>query len=135
MGLRKIFDRIDPQLLIERAIKLKFPLRDLLMALRMHLAPRCLQMCGMLAEAIYPTTSILAGCGFSIPFTRLLLRDDVEEVVIQHTKVDHSVFVDDIGQSSMGKHRALFRQLLEAAFCLGHMAKKFKLRSPAKLLL
>ena len=63
----KLFDNIDPRLLIERAVKLRFPLRDLLMALRMHLAPRWLQMCGMLAEAIYPTTSILAGCGFQFP--------------------------------------------------------------------
>ena len=133
--IEQFFDRIDSQLLIQRAVSLKFPLRDLLMALRMHLAPRCLQMCGMLAEAIYPTTSILAGCGFSIPFTRILLRGDVEEVVTAHAEVDRSVFVDDIGQSSIGFPRALFRQLLDAAICLGVMATRLKLRISSKTII
>ena len=85
----------------------------------------------MLAEAIYPTTSILAGCGFSIPFTRILLRGDVEEIVVAHVEVDHSVCVcvcvcvcvDDVGESSIGMIRALFRQLRDAAICLGLMEK------------
>lgn len=128
----KFFDTVDPQLLIQRAVELKFPLRDLGMALRMHLAPRALQDCGRLSDLIYPTTSILPVCGYSIPFTRLLLRDDVQKVVDQNAAVQHSVYVDDIGQHSAGSSQALYRTLRAAALSLAQMAKRLKLRISKK---
>ena len=94
----------------------------------MHLAPRALQICGRLSEVILPTTSILPGCGFSIPFTRLLLRGDVQQVVDNNTDVQHSVYVDDIGQHGAGSSQSLYRTLRAAALELAQMAKRFKLR-------
>ena len=79
------------------------------MALRLHLAPRYLQIRGQLADPINPMSSILAGCGCSILLTRILRRRDVGQLVDEHTAVRHSVYVEDTGQTVVGTEKRYTR--------------------------
>ena len=68
---KKFFDSIDPRLLIDKALRLGFPIVDLVLGLRMHAAPRRFQILGCVSRVVLVGRSILVGCALSIPFTRL----------------------------------------------------------------
>ena len=70
---------VDPATLAVQATKVKYPPYDLCNALQQHLAPRVLQVQGVVSKYITICNSIVAGCMHSVPFTKaLLLEDGVE---------------------------------------------------------
>ena len=66
----KFFDMIRLKLLAEAAVRLGFPIIDLVLGLQLHMATRWLGLLGMVGQKMAILRSILPGCILSIPFTR-----------------------------------------------------------------
>ena len=80
----KFFDRIDVLTLLTNAIKCGFPTVQLAFSLQQHLAPRLIQANGFSSQPIPIYKSILAGCKFSVAFTRALLKDPMKIIYLNH---------------------------------------------------
>ena len=109
---------MDPHVLVDLCLRLHFPLRDLALALQLHLGPRRLQRSGLLAPVLLPLRSILAGCAYSIPFTRAYLREAMEDVCADPPDCVPSystVYVDDVGQIAVGSLLQVEKSLSAAA--------------------
>ena len=74
----KFFDTIDLHVLVKEAAEVGFPVSDMLMALQVHVGDRLLQRKRVFSESIAPVNSILAGCIYSVAFTRVLDRKSLE---------------------------------------------------------
>ena len=70
----KFFDTINVATVLAEGELLTFPLTDLVLGLDMHLAPRRLQVHGVVSQPITVLGSILPGCALAIPFTRIFMR-------------------------------------------------------------
>ena len=70
----KFFDTLDPAHLVQEAVALGFPVADLCLGLRMHLAPRRLMILGVVSSEILPLRSVLPGCIYAIAFTKVYMR-------------------------------------------------------------
>ena len=57
----KFFDTVDPCTVIGEAVQLGFPVSDLVLAMRMHLAPRCLMLLGVVSMLIQPLSADFTG--------------------------------------------------------------------------
>lgn len=68
------FDSIDIETLLENALRVEFPLRQLAFAILQHLAPRAFQLKGNCGVPLEVWNSILQGCKCSVAFTRALLK-------------------------------------------------------------
>ena len=101
-GFEKFFDTIDLHVMVKEAAEVGFPVSDMLMALQVHVGDRLLQRKRAFSESIAPVKSILAGCIYSVAFTRVLVRKSLEGLVSRNPVVDHTVFVDDMGQLAKG---------------------------------
>ena len=64
------------------------------MALQMHLAPRAVQVQGLTGEFIRIDKSILAGCGYSVPFVKALLHEGSLKVAATTASDDYPHDVD-----------------------------------------
>ena len=71
----KFFDMMLIHLLVAAALRLNFPVVDLILGLEMHSAPRWLGMMGCVGGLIQPLRSVLPGCIMSIHFTRVYLME------------------------------------------------------------
>ena len=123
----KFFDTVDPELLFQEAKELNFPLGDLCLVLQMHLSPRRLQQACAIACPVFPSRSILAGCAYSIPLTRLYLKRRLAHVVSSHPDTALGVYVDDIGQSARGSSLVVRRNIIACAFALVNVARTLRL--------
>ena len=101
-GILHYFDSVDPTKLVHNAIALGFPLLELLLGIRMHLAPRFLVAFKVLSDPILPSISVLPGCAFAIPFTQALLKMSVVDVICRTPEASTEVYVDDFAQMSVG---------------------------------
>ena len=65
--------------------------------------------------------SILAGCGFSIPFTRMLLLKDFTKLVHKHKDVITRTYVDDAPMVCKAARELMcsLLSLLESHACVG----------------
>ena len=77
--LNKFYDRIPFHALIRRALALEFPAIELYMCLLMYLSPRIVRTAGAHSRAIHPTIWVLAGCGCTNHFARILLYAMLEQ--------------------------------------------------------
>lgn len=64
-------DTIDLEILMEKAIELKFPIKDLILTVLQHMAPRFIQCDGSCSRAIISNTTILDRCKHSVVLTRV----------------------------------------------------------------
>ena len=93
----------------------------------MHVGERRLQKAGALSKAIRPGRSILAECGYSIPFVRVYIKRPVQHVVDTHPLVKLGAFVDDMGQVAFGGIPATRAAIIAAATALVGVARRLKL--------
>ena len=96
--MTKFFDYVPHAPLVRVAAAHAFPPVEFALALPMHAAPRRLVHDSCVSDPVFPTRTTLPGCGYAIPFVRLVLRSPVGEVIAAYPRVDHTVHVDDIGQ-------------------------------------
>lgn len=89
------FDTISIPVLINTALELRFPLRDMMLSMHQHVFPRIIQCEGFCGEPILITESILAGCRHSVALTRILLREGMANLCIDHPLDPPRVYVDE----------------------------------------
>ncbi len=112
----KFFDTIDIPILIDRAEKAGSPLPDLALILFMHTAPRVIQHATACSFPIQIFKSILAGCTFSVPLTRCLLRDDVEDIIYHNQGGTINTYIDDIPITLSERSRLRFKRNIIKVF-------------------
>ena len=80
----KFFDTLDINKLMVNAILCEFPLDQMAFALQQHMAPRVIQAdrCSSSPQVIHK--SILAGCKFSVAFTRVYLQNAMKHICSKH---------------------------------------------------
>ena len=91
----KYFDTLDLQVLMIEAIKADFPLGPMAFSLQQHMAPRVLQANGLSSAPVNVNKSILAGCKYSVPFTRVYALRSYKQLTRQHKHANTELFVDD----------------------------------------
>ena len=99
------------------------------MVLQLHLSECRLQRACAVSVPLLPGRSIIAGCSFSIPLTRLYLKRKMDLQVASHTLVQHGVFVDDIGQQAAGSTLGVRRAIVDAALDLVKIALTLRLNN------
>ena len=71
--LQKFFDTVQPRPLCEAFYETSFPLLDAIMGFQIHMAPRVILLNTVPSLPIVVDASILAGCGFSVPWVKALV--------------------------------------------------------------
>jgi hypothetical protein len=64
--MAKFYDTLKPDIVMERAMAMGFPLRTLVLRMMVHQAARSLRAGDSFSQLILPAKSILAGCGLSL---------------------------------------------------------------------
>jgi len=132
----KFFDTVDLQTLMVEAINNKFPLSQLVFALQQHMAPRVLQACKQSSEPIQIFQSILAGCKFSMAFTKTYLKKGLTKMVNKHPQANTELFVDDTCMHCQGANSEEVRQILvPAMLTFKDIVKQLKLKLSPKAVL
>jgi len=98
----KYFDTLDLRVLMVEAIFTRFPLGPMAFSLQQHMAPRVLQANGMSSVPITVCRSILAGCKYSVPFTRVYALREYTQLAKQHKHANPELFVDDTSMHAKG---------------------------------
>ena len=98
----KFFDTIDLKVLKQCCMQLEYPCRLASLALQQHTAPRVLKCSGYVGKPIKINRSILAGCTHSVPFTRVLLKKPMRNLVDEHDRIHVGLFVDDTTFQTIG---------------------------------
>jgi hypothetical protein len=98
----KFFDTLCIVTLLVEAVYNDFPPRSMSSALMQHLAPRVLQVMGHSSAPSHVFRSILAGCRFSVPFTRNYLYRSLTQVVDMYPEANLSLFVDGTAMQAYG---------------------------------
>ena len=77
--MAKFYDPLQPDIVLEKAAGLGFPPLVLYLALMVHTAPKILRVGQEYSDPVYPASSILAGCGMSVAWTRAVLHQLLDE--------------------------------------------------------
>jgi hypothetical protein len=110
----KFFDTIDVSTLLKEAALTEFPRDQLSYAMMQHMAPRVLQVDGYSSGAMVIYRSILAGCKYSVAFTRVYLKRAFCEIVRKHQHANTEVFVDDTSMHNAGDESDIYDILIPA---------------------
>ena len=87
-------------LLFESFVETMFPMVDALMGFQMHMAPRVILINSVPSLPITVEASILAGCGYSVPWVGSLMHPG--SVVIARTHPMYKTYVDDVNNVAAG---------------------------------
>ena len=131
--LDKFYDSIDPQDVMTTAVDAAYPPSHLVMALSMHMAPRCLLLNGIASLIIFPNKSTIAGCSHSNSFARLPLQKPIRRMAAEapQPKLKIATFVDDVAQISRGRMAEIAEAAIKAAitFCVSMKALGLRVSS------
>jgi hypothetical protein len=101
--LKKFFDSINIQILVDEAEKTGFPLKQLALSLAVHLAPRRLRLGRAVGMPILEIgCSIIAGCKRSTHLARVLTVTAIKELDAAHENVSTGQHVDDVSNLAKG---------------------------------
>ena len=98
--MAKFFDTVQTQPLFEAFVETGFPLVDAVMGLQVHMAPRVILINTVPSAPIIVDSSILAGCGYSVPWVKALLHPGSQELAREHPM--YRTYVDDVSNVSVG---------------------------------
>ena len=105
-GIKLKFSRksatLDIETVIDEAVATNFPISQLAFSLQQHVAPRVLQVRGCSSRPVQVNASILAGCKFSVPITRMYSLRSLKSLVAMHPRSNTEVFVDDTSMHCNG---------------------------------
>ena len=102
LDVRKFYDSILRDELIEQALDLGFPALPLCLAMGIHAAPRFLLAEGQASCPIYPLRSILQGCPTSVALSKAYLYRILQDVSEQFPDADLASFIDDLAADLCG---------------------------------
>ena len=118
----KFFDSLSPEDVLQAAVDAAYPLSELILAMSMHVAPRCLVLGGVASCILYPNRSIIAGCSHSNFFARLPIRPHIARMASEAKPplLKVATFVDDVSQTSRGSLSQIANAAIRAAvsFCI-----------------
>jgi hypothetical protein len=127
--MAKFYDTLRPDIVMERAIAMGFPLRTLVLGMMVHQAARALRAGEAYSEPILPAQSILAGCGLSVSWTRAVLFSMLEvahrRYPVEHYFVDS--WVDDLSSVIQGTTQMCKDIAVETGVQLAGAAKQLGL--------
>ena len=92
-----------------------FPPIDSAMGLQMHCAPRVIQVQHAVSLSVVVDRSILAGCLYSVPWTKCLIHQGCKVVANRVPQAKLSTYVDDCNQIARGTFAAVRNALVRAA--------------------
>ena len=98
--MAKLFDTVQPSPLFDSFVETMFPMVDALMGFQMHMAPRVIMMNAVPSLPIIVEASILAGCGYSVPWVGSLMHPG--SVVIAKKHKMYKTYVDDVSNAAAG---------------------------------
>ena len=129
----KYFDTLDISVLMQQGIDTNFPLGPMAYALQQHLAPRVLQANGFSSSPVAVNRSILAGCKFSVPFTRIYGLKQFITLSKNNPKANTELFVDDTSMHAAAETKLEVQSiLLKAMRDFKTLVQKLKLRLSPK---
>ena len=129
----KYFDTLDLRVLMIEAIHTNFPLGPMAFSLQQHMAPRVLQANGMSSTPINVCKSILAGCKYSVPYTRVYAIREYKQLAKQHKNANPELFVDDTSLHAKGDTTFEVEEvLLSAMTTFKKIVQHLKLRLSSK---
>ena len=102
--MAKFYDTLDPEIVVERAVDLGFPLRVLVLGMMVHQSARSLKAGDAYSAAMLTENSILAGCGLSVAWTRAVLHAMLDEAHKQYLPRNFMMesWVDDLASVIQG---------------------------------
>eukprot|EP00973_Karenia_brevis_P042592 5896378-Karenia_brevis.AAC.1 len=110
LDVQKFFDTMKPEYVVCMGRRLRYPVIPMAMGMMIHSAVRYITCNSGTARAAVPQRSIIAGCGQSIPFTRLFLYDVLEEAHKVSPGVVLRTWVDDLRARFWASREGLMRQ-------------------------
>jgi hypothetical protein len=127
--MAKFYDSLQVDIVLEKAASLGFPPLVLYLALMVHMAPRILRAGQEYSDPVYPASSILAGCGMSVAWTRAVLHQLLDEVHRRHrpTELSMESWVDDLTSVIQGSERSCVSVGVDAGLFIAAGAKRLGL--------
>ena len=96
--LEKFYDCVCLAALVKATLNNQFSPTIFVMLVQVYLAPRVIQSGRCCAEPIFPTNSLVAGCGEANNMARVTLFDAIELLLSQFPATITNTFVDDVKQ-------------------------------------
>ena len=115
--IEKFYDHVQLHQVVEVAMSdgVEYPLIPLALGLMMHMAPRRVSTDGVISERLWPTRSLIAGCGQSIDFGRLALWRVLERIHLEYLPKQLETWVDDLHHLERGRAEYVEAQLLHVS--------------------
>ena len=115
IDLVKCYEHVGHARMVREGMAHDFPMVLLKITLQSYRWQRRLTLSGHLAEGLWPTTGIVAGCAAATTELKLYMMSAVVTCVARHPQVKFSVFVDDIGLDGQGRKGDVIENLVNAA--------------------
>ena len=93
--IEKFFDSVNLDVLCSSALQHHFPKGMLVLAVAQHTPPRVIQLGAFCGDPITVTSSIIAGCKFSLALRRCFLKSEYTHVSEGNPDIDLHTYVDD----------------------------------------
>jgi len=118
---------VQPQPLFDAFVETKFPLVDAVMGLQVHMAPRVILINTVPSAPIVVDSSILAGCGYSVPWVKSLLHPGSVNIAKDHP--NYNTYVDDCANVATGSSSDVQDEVVHCALAFAKIvyARKFTL--------
>ena len=119
--LEKFYDSINWEYMVKWALETKFDPTILLVGLSMHTAPRRIRVGPFVGEAMDVNTSVVAGCGLAVKWSKIMLYHTLQQTHHQVPKALTDSFYGDMVTRARGSPSAVFTALVDAATLLAKL--------------
>ena len=133
--MQKYFDTVQPQPLFDAFLETNFPMIDAVMSFQIHMSPRVILLNTVPSEPIVVDASILAGCGYSVPWVKCLMHPGSAIISSKHGM--YKTYADDVSNVSAGYSPDVQTAIVECALAFNTLIvvkRKFKLSSKSAIL-
>ncbi len=126
-------DTLDIPTLLANSKQVDFPSAEIAYALQQHLPPRVIQASGFCSAPVTVFKSVIAGCKYSVPFTKVYLQPEMTKLSRKHKSANFKLFVDDTSNHARGtSFDEVLQHLVPAVVDFANTATKLKLKLPPK---
>ena len=129
--MMKFFDTVQPRPLFQSFCDTGFPLADAVLGFQIHMAPRVIMINSVPSLPIKIDASILAGCGYSVPWVKSLLHNG--SALISSSYPMFKTYVDDVSNVAAGYGPDVQNAIVQCALAFNsQIVVKRKFRLSAK---
>ncbi len=119
--LRKFYEAVDHELLVERAARHGFPLQIVKLAIAAYKGPRMIRLGAFIARELFASRGIIAGCSLATTFTRIYTISGYDIFVYRCPGVVLDNYIDDNVASTEGTEDEVAVRLANASKVLGEI--------------